>query len=462
MSVAYDFTALTGDAKSRWNYGAPLGTPVTVTYNFPDEYGLPWLFFDNPFSAERYYSFTAAQAENFRAATKYYEAIAGITFVEVNGEAMINVFNAEGSTVRGWANFANANLAEAEKGNLVIDGKGDYSADTEEFGTILHELGHALGLKHPHEGEIRLSPWLDFTDYTIMSYQGSLFGPDLNQLGPLDLDAMQYFYGLPGNDFTARYDDAQNAVILQGDEADNILLGVSKRSIIDGGDGNDRLYGRKYNDILLGGAGDDSLWGSGGNDRLDGGSGNDILKGGGGDDRMKGGAGNDRLSGQGNDDILKGNGGADTLKGGGGHDRLAGGGGRDVLDGQRGNDVLFGGGGSDYLSGSAGNDRLLGQNGKDELFGDFGNDVLIGGRGNDRLTGGAGKDSFIFTRGDGFDTITDFEQNRDVIEIRQGANGFDALHFLQVNDSVLIRFANVRIMVEHQYVDDFDASDFLF
>src|SRR5262245_9130305 len=49
------------------------------------------------------------------------------------------------------------------------------------------------------------------------------------------------------------------------------------------------------NDMLNGGAGDDKVWGGSGNDRLDGGTGNDLLVGGFGADRMDGGNGSDVL-----------------------------------------------------------------------------------------------------------------------------------------------------------------------
>ena len=51
------------------------------------------------------------------------------------------------------------------------------------------------------------------------------------------------------------------------------------------------------------------------------------------------------------------------------------------------------------------------------LFGGEGNDKLSGGRGDDQLTGGAGNDVFIFGKNTGSDTIFDFEDNRDKIDI---------------------------------------------
>ena len=66
---------------------------------------------------------------------------------------------------------------------------------------------------------------------------------------------------------------------------------------MDGGNGNDRLFGGldSNSDTLLGGADDDFLDGGGGNDSLDGGDGNDNIQGGQGDDTIFGGAGDDVL-----------------------------------------------------------------------------------------------------------------------------------------------------------------------
>ena len=72
-------------------------------------------------------------------------------------------------------------------------------------------------------------------------------------------------------------------------------------------------------------------------------------------------------------------------------------------------------GGDDTLSGGAGDDTLYGQGGTDTLYGDAGDDVLVGGKGNDTLYGGAGDDKFVWLLGDegtvdtpAVDTIMDF------------------------------------------------------
>lgn len=109
--------------------------------------------------------------------------------------------------------------------------------------------------------------------------------------------------------------------------------------------------------------------------------------------------------------------GSDSVLGGRGGDTLEGGLGNDTLDGDYGDDSLLGGAGLDTIIGGSGNDTIRGGDDNDSidggieadtLIGDAGNDTILGGAGNDSITGGDGDDTFIFSVGDGADTITDF------------------------------------------------------
>jgi hypothetical protein len=86
----------------------------------------------------------------------------------------------------------------------------------------------------------------------------------------------------------------------------------------------------------------------------------------GGNDTLNGGAGNDALYGAGGNDRISGDDGADKLFGGGGNDTLAGGRGRDSLDGGAGNDRLTGGADVNTYKGGAGDDTVDAKNGKKE------------------------------------------------------------------------------------------------
>jgi serralysin len=72
----------------------------------------------------------------------------------------------------------------------------------------------------------------------------------------------------------------------------------------------------------------------------------------------------------------------------------------------------IGGAGSDTITGNAAANMLSGGNGNDKLLGVAGNDSLLGGLGNDTLAGGANNDAFVFNTGlnaaTNKDTIADF------------------------------------------------------
>ncbi|MFS8037816.1 ExeM/NucH family extracellular endonuclease [Xanthobacter sp. AM11] len=80
----------------------------------------------------------------------------------------------------------------------------------------------------------------------------------------------------------------------------------------------------------------------------------------------------------------------------------------DLIDGLGGNDRINAGDGDDFVIGGLGNDNLKG---------DAGADRIDGGAGNDQLRGGTGGDVFVFHSGYGRDTVFDFEDGIDAIEI---------------------------------------------
>lgn len=187
--------------------------------------------------------------------------------------------------------------------------------------------------------------------------------------------------------------------------------------------------------------------------------GNMYLFGNAGDNELTGGRFNDRLSGRAGDDTLTGRSGADALLGGIGEDNISGGAGRDTVKGHGGDDELAGNSGNDRLVGGGGNDNLLGGGGNDSIAGGGGRDRIQGQKGVDVLTGGAGRDTFVFNRGDGQDSITDFELGIDLIGIGRGASRMGQLDFQQHGDDVSVSFRNVEITVENLTVDELLAGD---
>ena len=462
MTVTTDYTSILytadGQPNVAWNGMATAGTPVIVTYSFVETADLAAWEANTPYVNNGYTTLTEAQRANFRDVLALYELAGGIVFVEAaSGEGMINAMNTSGSGWGGWANTPYSSTGYTSAGELVIDNSGNYDEGSYGFQTILHEIGHAMGLQHPWEGGVTLDPSIDDQWHTVMTYNNSW--PYTDHLGTLDVLAMQAQYGAAAA--TAGWVLAMVAGVLNvtGTAADDSILGVAGANLLSGLGGADRLHGRQDNDTLHGGSGADALLGNVGSDQLYGGAGNDALYG---FEDFVGWA-----SGQ---DTLYGGKGADTLIGGGEQDLLVGGLGRDVIDGRDGNDILRGlgnaddlqgGTGADQLYGGAQNDTLNGGSGWDSLYGGDGNDVLSGGGTGaviEYFTGGAGADRFVMLAADGASQmyLTDFTRGEDVIDLSDLGVGFGDVsksgEWLRVG----------ALWISTTVTAQIDASDFVF
>lgn len=234
----------------------------------------------------------------------------------------------------------------------------------------------------------------------------------------------------------------------------------------DGGKGRvDFEIGDDGNDFFRTGSNTDFVSGLGGDDQIRLGKGNDVGLGGDGNDQIQGNRGQDILKGGAGNDHLSGGRGTDDLDGGEGQDVLLGGRGKDDLNGGAGNDFLAGGRGTDDLVGGDGNDALRGGLGDDDLDGGAGRDLLIGGRGDDTLSGGEDADVFRFTARNGSDTITDFTQGEDIIQIKM--RGFDEFYDLEhrisdSDDGAVLHLRGTDIILEGIEAHSLTEDDFLF
>lgn len=246
---------------------------------------------------------------------------------------------------------------------------------------------------------------------------------------------------------------------LSGNDGSDFLNGEGTNDTLQGGAGNDTVLGGEGADLLYGDANDDSMDGGTQNDTLYAGDGADFARGWDGDDAISGQVGNDQLYGDDGNDTIDGGDGADIVYGGLGADYALGGIGGDVLIGQEGNDdlrggddddsidggadndILYGGGGADYILGGDGLDVLYGEASADQLRGEAGNDTIVGGAGGDTLFGGTGSDRFVFAVGSGVDSINDWTDGEDRIDISGYAGAtFANTVITQSGGNVLVTF----------------------
>jgi len=241
----------------------------------------------------------------------------------------------------------------------------------------------------------------------LLGQMGALAGATATagtQDGEITLRATQIGVGFQASDASqnvAISGTDNNAATLTQVHASDDLVGAT----IDGGAGDDTLYGSIGDDTLIGGAGDDTLYGGDGNDTLIGGEGADTIHAGEGDD------------------LVQYTSGADVIDGGSGYDAV-------TFEFVSDDNVIidlanetFGVGNytssiknTEAVYGSDQNDQLAGDDAANILSGGLGDDTLYGAAGADHLYGGSGSDLFIYTSasdtglGDGSrDKIFDFD-----------------------------------------------------
>ena len=338
-----------------------------------------------------------------------------------------------GPAVEGIGNALNNDILGSEGNNLLRGEAGDdrlnggQGNDTLIGGsgndTYVFNVYWGQDVIHNQDDGIGKRDVIEFVGFTPADISFRRLGDDLvfeRSYTPETLTVAGFFQGDgkgPGSIEEVRFG---NGVVLTGD--------AIRSSLLKGTSGNDTLLGYSIDDSLVGEDGQDELQGFAGNDVLDGGAGHDRLYGGAGDDRLIGGLGDDTLDGGVGNDVYQvdslgdvvieaANAGIDTIES---SVTLA-------LGANVENLVLTG---SAAISGTGnGLDNLvIGNEAANVIRGGGGSDRLIGGAGNDTLSGDAGSDTYVFERGWGRDTLSNFDSSagkHDVIEFGAGIAASD-------------------------------------
>lgn len=340
-------------------WGEALGAGASVSYSFPYLNGaiaawddVYWTSTENePNYAAR--GFTTIQQASALVAMQKWANVANLTFSNTT-ETSTNVgdirfaFTFTPAIRDYWGYAYYPSNGDAQGGDIWVnpDYSIDYKYNSWDFGSynylaLLHEIGHAVGLKHPFDGETTLPTETYSRQYTVMSYTDhpqstylevteirGLYSwryYDVQPESPMlyDIAVMQYMYGAnmaynagdntyafdPDSPFFMTIWDAGGTDTLSVENFSkgctiDLRAGTFSKITIESNplplnarpvvtatyDGTDNLaiaYGVTIENAT-GGAGDDSLTGNTGGNILTGGGGDDTLNGGGGDDTLNG------------------------------------------------------------------------------------------------------------------------------------------------------------------------------
>jgi len=331
---------------------------------------------------------------------------------------------------------------------------GDNAYDTAGLGhsTLLHEIGHTMGLVHPDQ---LISPFSgplpveqQTMDYSIMVSYADAYGPYTQAYGDpegpqfVDIAAMQYLYGANHNykagDDTYTFDgSARTFTIWDGDGIDTIDATPHTTNVTI-----NLLEADGETPSLIG---QTAFWiAYGANiENANGGSGSDVILGNHLHNKIRALDGNDSIHGNAGNDWINGNKGLDSILGGEGNDTLRGGKDNDQLQSNNGDDFLNGNMGDDLSEGGNGNDTVRGGKDNDTLRGELGDDFLYGDLGNDMLTGNEGRDSFNFNASNGGqDVITDFTTGEDVLVLSNSFFTSSAQVLASINNNGVLDTGN--------------------
>jgi serralysin len=425
------------------------GGPVSISYNlhfglYEGSYARPW---------------TSAESTALSGALDAWEAVSNIDFISVSSsQADVWLWSLSDAQIGGdlgysevpWYFYGEPLYMGFNNQHYTWVGSG-LNRGGYGYVTLIHELGHLLGLAHPHDGGGALDATVfpgvtsalnDYGDYdlnqgifTVMSYSDGWatqypnhaawnYGWNATPMA-LDIAAIQLLYGanttfasgnntytLPtvngsGTFWSCIWDTGGVDVISNAGSSLASIINLNAAPLTGPNAGGyvsyaptiiggftiangvviENAIGGSANDTLIGNTANNSLIGNEGADSLSGGSGNDTLDGGTGADIVIGGEGDDRFLIDSASDQI-----IETQ--GGGADTIVS---LVSMTIPTNIEALILGDGASALNliGGNANDVLVGNGLSNSLSGGAGNDMLDGGAGDDTLLGGAGTDYLL-------------------------------------------------------------------
>lgn len=247
------------DSGPDWNYLTPSGNILYYTFSIAS---------GNETGKTGQEAFTATQQAATRGAFAYISELTGIQFVETTTGTTADIhlcnLNLTPSNVTGLCSWQSSYSYSGDQlrsytadayvylDNLEWRSQNmNLAAGTDGYETLLHELGHALGLKHPFDttddNTATLPTSQDNTSNTLMSYTGR--GGPYATYSQDDIAALNWLYGGDG---------LRGAYGINSTSGGRYVTGTSGADTLNGTAADDKLEGDGGNDMINGGAGTDT------------------------------------------------------------------------------------------------------------------------------------------------------------------------------------------------------------
>ena len=310
----YWLSSLIGTQETADGYLKLVEESKTFFYTFPESAPV---YIEVTEMAEGFTAFSDTQEQSAIAVLNYIETVTALSFVQTNevleSNTLVFALNTQEEDSYAYAYLPEIHPVGSDIYMAIHPTNETMSVGTKGALTLIHEIGHALGLKHPHEeakglGEVSvLSIDENSVANTVMSYEESTVENFKFEFNHLDIGALHYIYGPNPNsrvsDDTYEISSTKTNFIWDGAGVDTIdaskleagvtlhltpgyhdFVGESAAPIVTApgqitvnfGTTMENVIGSAFDDALFGNAQVNVITGNGGWDTIDGGDGIDI------------------------------------------------------------------------------------------------------------------------------------------------------------------------------------------